>query len=114
MGEMPSTDEQRRRLGALLQDSADWGALILMSRPGDVSFLVPIVPALAGCEIVAASVDPDVFDIWKDDRIVGHSWSRAQVAAWLSENTPDEDALKGTIAEWTEATLIRYGVPRRA
>jgi hypothetical protein len=113
MATMPTNEEQKERLMALLQDTADWGVLVYMQYPGDVSFLAPIVPALAGCEIVSAKTDPDLFDIWEEDQKILHSdWKRDDVAKWLRANTPDEETLKQNVVRWTEDLFRRYGVQK--
>lgn len=113
MKQMPDKEEQCRRLSALASDCAGWGVLLLIQPPYDVSFLIPVVPALVGCEIVAATPDPDKFDIWKDDAILELGWNLAKVSAWLAANTPDDETLKLNIAEWVEDAMIRYNVPRK-
>jgi hypothetical protein len=104
--------EQKRRLLALVQDIAGWGVLIYISTPGDVDALVPIVPQLAGYEIVAASTDPDVYDIWVDDGVWAADWRRSDVAEWLARHTPPDSVLEAHAAEWASAVFERYGIAR--
>ena len=115
MSIFPTHNDQKKRLLALLDDSAGWGVAIYMEPLGDVSILVPIVPKLVGYEIVSAtSDDPPLYDIWRKGKRGGVSfihqgWTKAQVTTWLARNTPDEDTLHEHVGEWTEKVLIRYG-----
>jgi hypothetical protein len=111
---VPTQTEQRRRLQALLNDTADWGVALYLQRPGDVSFLAPIVPELAGYEIVSATSDPDRYDVWRKGRLWRTNQSKAEISAWLARHTPDEKTLEKHVIRWTEAALNRYGIQKRS
>jgi hypothetical protein len=106
---IPTSDVQRQRLWHITQDAAGYGVLIYVDRPGDVSAVVPVHPDLAGYEICCVTGD-DEYDIWKDGDLHLPNQTRNQIATWLSEHpVPDDRA-----AEYTEATMIRLGIPKVA
>ena len=113
---MPDTAEQRRRLQSLCQDTAGWGALLVLSPPGDVSIGVPIAPKLRGYEIVSAT-DDETYDIWKMGRVRMRLYKtglkKSEVGAWLAENTPPEEEFMEHGQQWVEDVLDAYGVPKR-
>ena len=104
--------EQRKRLEALVQDTAGYGALLYLAWPGDVAFLTPVAPNLRGYEVVAA--DPNgMYDIWRGGRMVQVGLNRSQAATWLAERMPPESEVEQNIVRWTEDTLRYYGIPER-
>ena len=99
-------------LRALVEDTADWGVMILMHYQGDVPFLTPIVPKLRGWEIVA---NPHgTYDLWKNDKPKRMNLSKPQVQAWFAKHTPPDQKLEEHVVRWTEQTLKHYGVAKVA
>lgn len=120
----PGASGQRKRLIRLLEFATDptpgkcnFGAMIIMSPPGDVCFLAPIAPELRGVEIVAASSpcdDGKDYDIWmRGSRkgMVESNLTAAQVVDWLNERGRHSEAeYIANGAAWTEDALRFYGV----
>lgn len=106
--------EQHRRLRELMQDTAGWGAFLFLHRTGDVAFITPIVPALRGYEIVAASPD-GTYDVWRDGQeFVESSLSRSEMATWLADRMPPDVEMTGAnLVRWTEETFDHYGIRER-
>lgn len=109
---------QRERLLSIVEQCKDWGVLVLLEPPGDVSFLTPIAPALRGYEIVCADQDGSTFDVWRRKKTSMKPWKfsmpLSELQTWLQDNSPSEQEYTQHCAEWTADTLQFYKVPHRS
>jgi len=102
---MPTNEVQERRLHRLAQDTAQWGVLIYVERPGDVPCVVPVHPDLAGYEFVAVTSDT-TYDIWRDGHLNKPDATLIEIGELLATHPVGDD---DPVVEWTEATLQRLG-----
>lgn len=120
MSQMPNAKDQRERLKQFLEFATDstpgkcnFGAMLLFSPPGDVTFLAPIAPELRGVEIVSASPlrdDEKDYDIWKCGRPAKLNLTASEVLDWLGKRCRRSEAeYVANGGTWTEDTLHFYG-----
>jgi hypothetical protein len=133
MADLLSDDQQRERLRLVMQDTADWQVLMVMSLPhGDMTVLVSPAPALRGYEIVSPLPGDPSYDIWKRDRyapqvpkpgefpvvldptltLYRSSLTLPQLSDWLRDRTPTEEEFQAHGREWVEALMAFYHVPK--
>lgn len=112
MNDPLNTPEQRKRLQRIADKASGWGVLIYMERPGDVAFLVSIVPELRGYEIVsAAPVEGGRdYDIWKDGHMIKVNQTLKQVERFLKKYAKSDEELMANAKAWVEATFALYGI----
>lgn len=118
--------QQRDSLRLLLEygtnpvpGTTNYGAMILLSPPGDVAFLTPIAPELRGIEIV--SVYGERYDIWQRD---AENWDEpqplelqftaAEVFDWISHRCQRTEAdYMAHGQSWLKDVFEFYKVPQR-
>jgi hypothetical protein len=116
--------EQRARLQKLMDYATsptpghcNFGAMLLLSPQGDVSFLAPIAPELRGVEIVAASpdrADGRIYDIWKNHHLAKPDLSMAEVVTWLNQQCQhSESDYLANGKKWLEDVFRYYRIPER-
>lgn len=123
--QIPGAFDQRERLKRFLEFATDnrdgycnFGAMLIVSRPGDVDFLAPIAPELRGIEIVSASPsceDGKDYDIWRHGKMIRSDLTMAEILEWLrSKSSHSEAEYTANGAAWAEDALRFYGIkPRR-
>ena len=115
-----SPDDQRQRLIAFLEyatnpaeGECNFGAMVIIERPGDVVFAAPIAPEMRGIEIVSPLKDNN-YDIWKSGRPFEFNLSKGALLEWLrSQSSHTEAEFLKHAAQWAEEALKYYNVPRR-
>lgn len=95
----------------------NYGAMLLLSRPGDVAFLAPVAPELRGIEIVSAlssEGDNKDYDIWRNGNLYKTPLTAGEVLELLNSQCQHAEAdYMRHIQRWAQDTLIYYGVPNR-
>ena len=115
-----NNEAQRQRLIEFLEyaknpaeGECNFGAMVIIERPGDVVFAAPIAPEMRGIEIVSPLKDNN-YDIWKSGRPLKFNLSKDALLEWLrSQSSHTEAAFLKHAAQWAEEALKYYNVPRR-
>lgn len=109
-------DKTAQREGLLKITEGDgFGILMICTTPGDVIHAVSPVPELVGYEFVFAS-PYELYDIWKDDKLILPDLSLEDVRRFIRERTPEwlyddsepTEEQSRLVNEWVEATAQRY------
>ena len=101
-------------LHALVRDTDGWGAMVLLSPPGDSPFLVSIVPELRNTQIVSFRGH---YDIWRKSatgmELIHSELTKKRVIEMIRAKMPSEKEFEKHGAKWAEETFEYYGVPKK-
>ena len=109
---MLTTKEQKKCLFDLMKAASNegmpncnYGVLLYVERPGDVSSLVPVFPELRGYDIVCAT---GAYDVWFNGIMTSDcDLTIDQMCQWLMKYQRSDEDVMANVALWTQDVLSR-------